>query len=133
MDKYQNAIFQYESWRQKIKELTASIGEAAQTPIDNNGNGGMSLCENIGLAKSNNSIPFGGITCIEAMWDMNRELATDYEDDDEVNTPADLVGDYEPMCKSCEEVQKLVDERKAAKQQFGIAKRRLSQIGKGLI
>ncbi len=71
-------------------------------------------------------------TCVQRYWDENKRA---YHDDEMCGDGIDRTEDKEvqAMCKSCLEVDHLVQERKKAKHKFGIAKRRLSALGKGLL
>ena len=118
VDKYQKAVVTYEKYRHQIAELTKAIDEAANWYCTETHQGGP---------RCSNSI--NGQTCISAMWEHNKCLLREGWTKDEIAVESHDM----KLCPSCTEVNRLVSERKEAKQQFGIAKRRLSQIGKALI
>ncbi len=130
MDKFQSAIFQYEKCRQEIISLTRQIGEAGLTPFEWDGEvsgGGKSRC----TGKEDTGLIFDE-TCIEMYWGASKEAKEISDKTGEELTAYDILIEF-TLCPSCTEVDRLVIERKKAKQQYGIAKRRISQIGKGLI
>lgn len=119
------ACVKYEQARKEILNLTKAIGEAAEVK-----------CADY---RSNS---FLGTACIERLWDHNK-AAKDYaewaadeelygqeageepEGPEETGTPT--------LCKRCAQVNDLVQRRKQAKKTYGIAKRRVSAIGRAKI
>jgi hypothetical protein len=118
MDKYQNAIFQYEYWRSEVKQLSGAIGDASVWFCDETGNGGY-CCSNF---KDHNE------TCINRYWDAAKAARAAYDATGDHVAPEKV-----DMCPSCKEIDRLVIERKKAKKEFGVAKRRITQIGKALL
>lgn len=112
MNKYESAIQDYEACRRKIKRLTAAIREAGYAPFDEYGNGGQQLCAGIK----------GKQTCLERLWEEVK-AAAEFDDQPE----------HVELCASCAEVERLIPQRREAKHKFGIAKRRLSRLGAGLL
>lgn len=122
MDKFKSAIIEYEKARQMIIDLGTAIGAAGRSPLEWDGEictGGKPLCLTVQGGFLNAD------TCIERYWEANKSAV----DGDGYPVEAEKV----PLCLSCTEVDRLIQERKKAKQQFGIAKRRITQIGKGLL
>jgi len=122
MDKFQRAILEYESCRQDIVDLARSIGEAGLFPFDEEGGGGGSRC-----ADQKEDGTLAERTCLGRYWAESMELRDIYE-----CTGEHIETERAELCQSCKEVDRLVNDRKAARQKFGVAKRRISQIGKGL-
>lgn len=113
MDKYENAIANYERWRQEIQRLTYKIAECS-----------YDFDEGIRYAPCKDLD--NGATCVERYWSQRQSMAFYFGKEAVDNVDS-------TMCGPCKKVDCLVQERKAAKQQFGIAKRRLSAIGKALL
>lgn len=123
MNKYKNAIYEYELRRQNIINLTGAIGDASGWFDEITGNSGLN-CTNL-VKPENGFLPD---TCIERYWKANKEALRVSEETYELVEPKKV-----HLCESCTLVDQLVQERKSEKQMFGIAKRRLSAIGKTLI
>ena len=132
INKYENAIYQYSFWQSEIKRLRKAISAASLTELGFDSESGVSfggerLCaaQEARLTIESylpHSIPEEKTTCIERLWEENR-LELNEDDDCE---PQEL-------CESCAKVQALVDERKNARKQFGIAKTRVSNLGLNII
>jgi len=124
-EKYKNAIYQYEVARRDISALTDKISSATgETDQDN------------GFYTANCRDVREGNDCISRSWERNRKQHYAQFAHDECGV--DGLGDVEQLptvtlCPACIFVQQLVDDRKEAKKRFGIAKRRISQMGRGLI
>lgn len=115
MDKYQEAIIEHESCRKEVIRLTECIGNAANAWVEQDTM--HNTCSDYQGSFPNTT------TCIERYWQNNK----DERDGD------DTTYEIEPLCPSCSEVDKLVVERKEVKQKFGIAKRRIGQLARGLL
>lgn len=120
-NKYENAIFQYEWWRQEISNISTFIGMAGNFNMDDDGHGGGTRCTDL----KNQAQAMFDSTCVERYWNSRKEAV---DEDGEPFEPEPV-----ELCSSCRMVDRLVQERKRAKQQFGVAKRRISQLGKGII
>lgn len=117
MSKELDLILEYERARREIsilkKEIITSI---CANPHD------YASCNNL---KCLNPIVKNGNVhepCITAVWEYNK-LDSDYKD--EIEEPY--------LCESCRITQSLVDQRKAAKKRFGIAKMRISRFASGYL
>ncbi len=128
MDKYKAAIIEYEAARQSIIDCGKAIGAAGLSPIEWDGDvstGGKSLC----TKRVENKKFFITDTCIEHYWGCRKEAKALSDETGEDLTADDI--DIIDMCPSCKEVDRLVMVRKKERQRFGIAKRRITQLGKG--
>lgn len=108
------ACVKYEAARKEILRLSQRIGEASEVK-----------CADYRLGKE----------CIERLWDHNRAVKVyadwaDYgcEAGDEPEGPEE--SGPPSLCERCAEVDDLVQRRKQAKKMYGIAKRRVSAIGR---
>lgn len=123
-DKYKKAIAEYEMARRDILALTDKISRAiGETDPED------------GFYTANCRDTREGKDCITRSWDRNRKQH--YAQIEKENCDP-LGGDIEQLppvelCPACHEVQSLVDLRKESKKRFGIAKRRLSQMGAALL
>lgn len=124
-EKYKNAIYQYAVARRDISSLTAKISMATgeTDPED-------------GFYTANCRDVRDGNDCISRSWAQNRKQHYAQMEKDECGV--DGMGDVEQLppvelCSACTEVQRLVDLRKEAKKRFGIAKRRIAQMGRALL
>jgi len=127
MDKYKAAIIEYEDARQSIIDCGKAIGAAGLSPIEWDGQthtGGKSLC----VTHRDGDSPFSE-TCLEHYWGCRKE-AKEHNDENGGDLTAEDI-DIIDMCPSCKEVDRLVMVRKKERQRFGIAKRRITQLGKG--
>lgn len=126
MDKYKLAIIEYESCRKDIAQLTIAIGEESRAPMGEDGVFSGTKCTNY-----QGSFP-SSTACIERYWQDNKDWkeSEEYEELNEFDY-ADRVP--VTLCPSCSEVDRLVIERKERKQKFGVAKRRIGQLARGLI
>lgn len=124
MDKYKAAIIEYEAARQSIIDCGKAIGAAGQTPIEwidgETCVGGKPLCSN------RNGGFLDGDHCIERYWQANKEARTILECEG-----VDVKPEKVDLCPSCTEVDRLFMVRKKERQRFGVAKRRITQLGKG--
>lgn len=123
-DKYKNAIAEYEIARKDIAALTDKISiSIGETDPEN------------GFYTANCHDVIEDKDCIARSWEQNRKRH--YAQMEKENCDP-LGGDIEQLppvelCPACHEVQRLVDLRKESKKRFGIAKRRLSQMGAALL
>lgn len=127
MDKYQKAIVRYETARASISDATAKINYWTCGYFDGEKFVNDHICR---------FSHTGDDTCVEKLWDANRQNARvdncfynhEYDCDcagGEVEIP--------DLCDACKQVQFHVDERKKFKKELGIAKRQLSALAKGLM
>ena len=128
-DKYKDAIIEYEAARQSIVDCGKAIGAAGLSPLEwidgDTCNGGESLC----TKRRENKKFFMTDTCIEHYWGCRKEAKALSDETGEDLVAEDI--DAIDMCPSCTEVDRLVMVRKKERQRFGIAKRRITQLGKG--
>lgn len=116
LSKYEQAILEYEQARLNIENLTRKIGEASVTISED------SISKNCTDIQHNKE-------CIERYWEVNIH-----------NTSARELQEYGieikesvKLCTSCAELDRLIQERKKARQLFGRTKAKLSMLGKGLV
>jgi len=132
MDKYQKAIFEYDAARKQIIEIGRDISDSIGVYVGDIYRK-KCTCGN----KSEN--PFDDTDCVPLLykWNMDsreydrwKNRTHYYEEDFEPDGPES----EEPpeLCEAGKLTDKLIQERKAAKKRFGIAKRRLSALAKGL-
>lgn len=117
MDKYKSAIIEHERCRKEIVRLTSSICTASGGDYDDRGKQLGESCSNYKGSFHNKT------TCIERYWQNNKDE----------REGGDTTYEIEPLCPSCSEVDRLIIERKEVKQKFGVAKRRIGQIARGLL
>jgi hypothetical protein len=126
MDKYQAAIVEYEAARKQIIQLGSEISKS------------MIDWDKVEFAPSCICSQHN-FDCVGALykWNLaNREYERYinrthyYEEDQEPDAPD---GEEPPeLCEAGKITDKLIQDRKAAKKRFGIAKRRLSALAKSL-
>lgn len=123
MSKELDLILEYERARREIKRLGIEIQESTHHPF-NPQDFYRPKCTEF---KVNNDTQ-----CFELLWDWNRKSRNieKYQDDD-LPEPD---GEEPPnLCEFCKITQSLVNQRKAAKKRFGIAKMRISRFASGYI
>jgi len=117
MAKQLDLILNYERARREIKRLGVEIQESTHHPF-NPQDFYKPKCTEV----SENQSP-----CFERLWDYNTRLRSREPED----RPYD---DEKPdLCEFCKITQSLVDQRKAAKKRFGIAKMRISRFASDYI
>jgi len=116
IDKYKAAILEHEACRVKIVDLTKAIGLV----------GGFN-CENM-----QGEGVFNITHCIERLWSSNKDYKTAVECGEIDELPDDEERGLEDLCVRCEELDKIINLRKEARKKYGIAKRRIGQIARGL-
>ena len=121
--KYSDAISAYAFFRGEIKRLT---GEISYSSKDENFDSRCGNIEGSGFDEHT--------TCIDRLWARSKE---ERELDEEFNRSG-LNPDIETLpkvslCESCAKVQALIDQRKQAKKQFGVEKRRILALGRALL
>lgn len=120
------AIIEYDAARLEIKSLAKQISDSTAVYND------------VGFFKAKKCTRSDDKQCFELLWDWNaKNLAYEShtcgwgsgDDDDCCPEPPD---GEEPtaLCDYCKVTQQLVDDRKAARKRFGIAKTRLSRIAR---
>lgn len=132
MGKYERAIIDYYYWQQEVKRLTREIRKASIADLNSDVNdygkmiitGGERRCHNVDDS---------GESCIERLW-STRRVNQGYKEEAECSgLGLSAKQDPEPgLCKCCETVQQLVNERKHARQMFGIQKTKISNLGRGM-
>lgn len=129
MPKELNLILDYERARREIKRLGVEIQESTHHPFNP-----QDFYKPKCTEASDNQAP-----CFERLWAWNsaHKIYTDWVgdgyrvDDDGPDAP---YGDEPPeLCELCKITQSLVDQRKAAKKRFGIAKMRISRFASDYI
>ncbi len=120
-DKYKSAILKHERCRKDIVQLTNDIGELSLPPCDDKGVYNGTKCGDY------RGEPFPGTTCLERYWQRNRDDIAE-----EGCPPFNQEAESGILCPNCTEIDKLVIKRRVAKQKFGIAKRRIGQLARGL-
>ncbi len=112
MAKELDLILNYERARREIKSLGDEIQKSTHYPFNKQDFYRPKCTE----ASDNQA------QCFERLWDYNRRLRSMEPED----RPYD---DEKPdLCEFCKITQSLVDQRKAAKKRFGIAKMRISRF-----
>ena len=126
MNKYMKAISGYEKARQEILRITKDIGQAIESS--------ECACKYSGGLFGDNQ------DCLSAYYQYrkNAALIDECESSHYHEAGDDVCGhelfDSEPvLCSSCLKVDNLVQERKRAKKQFGIEKRRISALGRAML
>lgn len=123
-DKALEACVKYERARQEIRNLTHAIGGASEAKCtDYRGN------------------HFLGAECIERFWEHNKAQKAHIESLADIDLYGDEAGEAVPapegenptLCPRCYIIDSLIQKRKEARKQFGIAKRRVSAIGRARI
>jgi len=112
IDKYKSAVLEYERCRVSIIDLTKDIGIVCALSCGNTKGDGLF-----------------STSCIDRLWAYNKEYRRAVEDE----TPIKECVDRGELCGRCEEINKIVATRKVARKNFGIAKRRIGQLARGLI
>lgn len=116
------AIIEYDAARLEIIHLGNEISKST------------SIYDSIGMAVSRKCTESDDNQCFERLWAWNKQKSL-YEqwekycyEEDYVDPPD---GEEPPeLCECCKITQQLIDDRKAAKKRFGIAKTRLSRIAR---
>lgn len=98
------ACVKYEQARKEIQRLTRKIGDACEVE-----------CEDQRMLSRH---PLDSDDCLSRLWEHNKEMSM-Y---DEREAPT--------LCHRCAQIDDLVQRRKQAKKAYGIAKRRVSAIGR---
>ena len=118
LSKYEQAVLEYEQARLSIETLTKKIGEASYT-ISEDYMHSVKNCTDIQHNKK----------CIERYWEANIHNASARE----LQEYGIEVKESVKLCSSCTEVDRLIQERKRARQVFGRTKAKLSMLGKKLV
>jgi len=111
-DKYKAACIEYADASKEVKRLTKAIGYQRLRCIEANNNTDQ---EHLKKAYA--------FTWVHSGWDMHGErifVNHDYDD------PADYLKE---TCRHCYQAHELIQQRKAARQGFGVAKRRVVVMG----
>lgn len=117
MPKELDLILDYERARREIKSLGDEIQKSTHYPFNEQDFYKPKCTESV-----DNQAP-----CFERLWDYNRMLRSREPED----RPYE---DEKPeLCEFCKITQSLVDQRKAAKKRFGIAKMRISRFASDYI
>lgn len=116
LSKYEQAILEYEQARLSIETLTRKIGEASYTYSEE------------GISKNCTDIQHNK-RCIERYWEVNTHNASARE----LQEYGIELKESVKLCPSCTEVDRLIQERKKARQVFGRTKAKLSMLGKKLV
>ncbi len=111
IEKYQKACQEYVKWKSKIKELSNSVGESLSGCFWEQHNKGVKSPEN----HLKHAYGLG-------VYDPENERFV-YPN----GTPEEYLKE---TCNHCYQAHLLIQERKEARKQFGIAKRRISMLGK---
>lgn len=106
-DKYKTACIEYAAASKEVKRLTKAIGNQVRHCIEANEN-----TDHEHLKKA-----------YAHTWEhMEGKIFTHHDWDD----PADYLKE---TCQHCYQAHELIQQRKAARQRFGVAKRRISVMG----
>lgn len=120
MNKAIEVCIRYEKARTEIVRLTRKIGEAAEVKCENHSDSGGIL--DMGQA------------CIERLWSWNKQARLAEQEYDWEDFPSDPddppEGDQPKLCPRCAQVDRLIQQRKKAKQEYGVAKRAVSAVGR---
>jgi hypothetical protein len=130
MDKYQQAIVEYDAARKQIIQLTDQIGNSIGSVVKGN----YTTACTCGITSDH---PLDDTDCIMLLYKWNRDYQSyrEVREDSGENLMGPLDPDMPPkpvLCEAGKLTDKLIQDRKAAKQRFGIAKRRLSSLARGL-
>ena len=110
MDKYRAACAEYAKWQPEIDRLTGAIGAA------------LECC--MSIRDDGKSAHLKDAYCV---------LYGDDEKIYHVNHDGDVSAYLAGVCPHCLEAHKAIKDRQDARKQYGIAKRRISQLGRGLL
>ena len=116
LSKYEQAILEYEQARLGIENLSRKIGETSLTITEENT---TKNCTDIQYNKE----------CIERYWEVNIHNTSARE----LQECGIELRERVKLCRSCTELDRLIQERKKARQVFGRTKAKLSLLGKKLI
>jgi hypothetical protein len=112
-DKFKLACIEYAKWQRETKRLTRKLSEAfADCPASKRGDG-----------KSEHLLSAYAVVYEEDGHSWRR--AVQFENHD-----GDVDGYLAEVCPACHRAHLIIQERKVAKKQFGIAKRRISLLGR---
>lgn len=126
MNKAIEVCIRYEKARAEIVRLTRKIGDAAEVKCENH--------------SDNGGFFDAGQECIERLWEWNKQTSIAEQEEGCIYGPGEPGVDYEiaeypdgdqpKLCPRCAQVDRLIQQRKKAKQEWGIAKRAVSAVGK---
>ena len=112
LDKYQMAIVKYAENQTEIKKLTSQIGAL--------------LSDCVYKHHGNDADEFGKPCLYEAYSNVSRYQENNY------SNAVDFLNNEKDGCKFCLEANKLIQQRKLAKQSFGRAKGQITKLAKAL-
>ena len=127
-DKYIKALARHERSQQEVRRLKMAIGESiAKCPVDVSV---MKMCVGVDALLDDK-----GRTKTH-IWHALRKVVDDGPQNHRLLTSSEItayLADTETGCQHCHEAWRLIQQRKAARQELGIAKRSIRRLGKSAI
>ena len=120
MNKYEDALIAYATTYDNIKSLTRKISLHSCIEADYDTPPSL-VCKQI----------IDNKTCLERLWERNKQQRCN-DESSEYGFDAETLPEVK-LCFHCSKAQKYINLRKAAKSRLGVEKRRLLQLGRGLV